>query len=459
MSKNMIMCPKCHKQRTRNIGECPWCKAREEKEKSIEARNDSGSEDTSVGSYEEGTSYTVTTDSGKTFLLELSPEWDIQNKGKIISPLQEEQMYKLLADVDTLRRCAPSIYGIIKNMAKEEHILVAKLDEYTKELIDKGELWFSVDKKGNLLPTIRNKQHIVKQVRLEERVLQSTGHNPQLVTDIYTQLILSKILGEVNTVKGYVESIKADLQDDRLAKADSAISKFKQALAVSGPRRESLMQLAAFSATEAKSVLMRNLHSRMEYVTANVHQSAFGRFFDSEGDSQLEQNANDVMNDLALIVQMVDIECTVHRYFGDDQAIKVCLEEYLDFIDANKLNEVDTLLKVTECLSYSGERFVNGFVHLTKNINEYQKGNLITQKETGLSLVSSPIKVQSAKRCEECKVALPSDCGSNKCEYCIRTSNKKIKKKAKTIVEAGKVIGGIVTVIGAGKSFFDNNKS
>ena len=45
------------------------------------------------------------------------------------------------------------------------------------------------------------------------------------------------------------------------------------------------------------------------------------RFFDSEGDSQLEQNANDVMNDLALIVQMVDIECTVHRYFGDDQAI------------------------------------------------------------------------------------------------------------------------------------------
>ena len=37
---------------------------------------------------------------------------------------------------------------------------------------------------------------------------------------------VSKILGDVNTVKGYVESIKDDLQDDRLTKADSAISKF-----------------------------------------------------------------------------------------------------------------------------------------------------------------------------------------------------------------------------------------
>ena len=46
--------------------------------------------------------------------------------------------------------------------------MVAKMDSYVKELIDKGIYRFTIDKQGEILPTIRDADGFVKQVRLED---------------------------------------------------------------------------------------------------------------------------------------------------------------------------------------------------------------------------------------------------------------------------------------------------
>ena len=147
--------------------------------------------------YQEGQLTELTTELGNTFFFELSNNWQLQNGDQFLSTAQKEQAYRILSDVNEMQRVAPSLYGIISNMAKEDHVLIAKLDQYTEKLVKEGKLWFSVDKNGELLPTVRNSKHIVKQVRLTEWKKQPTVGNPQFVTDIYTQLVLTKILHEV----------------------------------------------------------------------------------------------------------------------------------------------------------------------------------------------------------------------------------------------------------------------
>ena len=55
----------------------------------------------------------------------------------------------------------------IKSLAAKDNYMVAKIPDYIKKMIENGEFCFSIDKNGEILPTIRNANRIVKQVRLE----------------------------------------------------------------------------------------------------------------------------------------------------------------------------------------------------------------------------------------------------------------------------------------------------
>lgn len=65
----------------------------------------------------------------------------------------------------------PAIAKVIRSMADKDKILVAKMDSYVKSLIEKGIYRFTIDKNGEILPTIRDAEGIVKQVRLQEMTL------------------------------------------------------------------------------------------------------------------------------------------------------------------------------------------------------------------------------------------------------------------------------------------------
>lgn len=50
-------------------------------------------------------------------------------------------------------------------MAGKDHIMVAKMDSYVKDLIDKGIYRFTIDKQGEILPTIRDADGFVESRR------------------------------------------------------------------------------------------------------------------------------------------------------------------------------------------------------------------------------------------------------------------------------------------------------
>ena len=82
-----------------------------------------------------------------------------------------------------------------------------------KEMIKKGLYRFSIDKNGEILPTIRDASGIVKQVRLEEFKLtpelsQSLGH-------LNTHAAMAQILDEIEYVGDAIKQIHIELQNER----------------------------------------------------------------------------------------------------------------------------------------------------------------------------------------------------------------------------------------------------
>lgn len=89
----------------------------------------------------------------------------------------------------------PDIADVIRKMANKEGVLVAKMDKYVKDLIDKGIYRFTIDKQGEIFPTIRDSEGIVKQVRLEEM-----SFSPELansMSNLAVHAAIAQILDEI----------------------------------------------------------------------------------------------------------------------------------------------------------------------------------------------------------------------------------------------------------------------
>lgn len=99
-------------------------------------------------------------------------EWN-PNKGQLsVMAIEDNRnLVQYFGNWQTIQLKMPAIAQVIKGMAKKDEILVAKMDSYIKKLIDKGVYRFTIDKQGEILPTIRDTEGIVKQVRLEEMTL------------------------------------------------------------------------------------------------------------------------------------------------------------------------------------------------------------------------------------------------------------------------------------------------
>ncbi len=104
-------------------------------------------------------------------------EYDIEewqpNRGElsIISYEDNRSIIQYFGKWENIKVKLPAIAEVIGAMAGKDHIMVAKMDSYVKDLIDKGIYRFTIDKQGEILPTIRDADGFVKQVRLEDMAL------------------------------------------------------------------------------------------------------------------------------------------------------------------------------------------------------------------------------------------------------------------------------------------------
>ncbi len=260
------------------------------------------------------------------------------------------RLFGFLGNWELVQTVAPALADSIKqSLGKEQAKLVANLPAEIMKKVQSNELRFGLDKNGQILPHVLDeKGKYYKQVRLDWEKI------PPDVTDslrhLQTQVAIAAVLAEVHSLSDQIEGIRIDLQNDRLALADGAWDKLMQARVIEDSRlRETLMIQAISSATDAKRTLMRNFSENVKALRSYENDRIDRKTLDAIT-KRNRSRAADAFNDLVQITNAVRVEGTGYAMLGHNEASKVCLDQFREFIQANRLDERDTLLAINSYL-------------------------------------------------------------------------------------------------------------
>ena len=115
---------------------------------------------------------------------------------------------------------------------------------------------------------------------------------------------------------------------------------------------------------------MRNFVENVKYLKAHSNERLDKKLV-SAVTQQNQVRAADAFNDLAQITNAVRVEGTGYAMLNQNDASRVCLEQFRDFIDTNRLNERDTLLAINSHLPAKSKMpdMVNQFEDLALRIS------------------------------------------------------------------------------------------
>lgn len=307
-------------------------------------------------------------------------EYDIEewkpNRGElsVISYEDNKSLIQYFGKWENIQTRLPAIAEVIGAMAAKDHIMIAKMDAYVKDLIDKGIYRFTIDKQGEILPTIRDANGFVKQVRLEDMKL--APNLVQSLNNLSTHAVMAQILDEIEYISDAIKELHVELQNDRLATAEGARDKLLQARCIQDTKlRETAILSAIHSATDAKRLLMRNFSQNMYHITEHSHKSDIKMMLDFKGEKDISRKAIDAFQALIYITNSVQTECEGYGMLGEYESCKECLEEFKTFIIENKLNERDTLLLLNENSSQKRIKVVNEFSEISARITAFEPTN------------------------------------------------------------------------------------
>lgn len=355
---SMILCPECGSKISDKATQCPYCGFQS---------SDNSRPISEQDSYERV----------PTFEYDIE-EWQA-NRGdlSIISYEDNKSFIKYFGNWERIKTEMPAIAETIFSLAKKDHILVAKMDPYVKDLIAKGVYRFTVDKSGEILPTIKEGNKIVKQVRLED--MSFSPNLTQSLNNLSIHANMAKILDEIEYIGDAIRDVHIELQNDRLAMADSARDKLKQAMRLqdSQLRNKYILDVIS-SATDAKRVLMRNFSQNLTYLKQHSNDSSVTIFKKNKrSNAQDSSKAIDAMQALVALTNSVQTECEGYAILGEYESCKVCLEEFKGFIISNELDKRDTLLLLNENSSIKRSDIVDRFAGISKKITTFDTSSQI----------------------------------------------------------------------------------
>lgn len=295
-------------------------------------------------------------------------EWE-PNRGdlSVISYEDNKNLMRYFGKWKTIQARMPAIADVIMALAEKDHVMIAKMDGYVKKLIDKGVYRFTIDKKGEILPTIRGEDGFVKQVRLEDMTI--APNLTQSLNNLALHAVMAQILDEIEYVGDAIKEIHIELQNDRLAMADSSRDKLKQARMIQDTKlRETALLEAINSATDAKRILMRSFSQSMQYIQENAHRPMIKEVMNRKDTGS---KANEALDALVHITNAVQTECEGYAMLGEYEPCRESLNEFKLFIEDNKLDKRDTLLLLNENASQKKIGIVNEFSDIADRITSF----------------------------------------------------------------------------------------
>lgn len=298
-------------------------------------------------------------------------EWNPnREQSNLIAYEDNKTLVEYLGNWQNIQLRLPAIADVIKGMAKRENILVAKMDSYVKTLIEKGVYRFTIDKKGEILPTIRDANGIVKQVRLQKMTL--TPELANSISNLQAHAAMARILDEIEYVGDAIKGIHIELQNDRIALAESTKDKLLLAAKIQDTKlREIALLNVVNSATEAKRVLMRNFAENLRFIAENSQKNDVQLLLEGKKGKDIPQKAADAFQALVSITNSVQVECQGYALLGEYEASKESLLQFRKFITDNKLDDKDTLILLNENTPMKKMPVVNEFMVIASNITAF----------------------------------------------------------------------------------------
>ena len=354
---SLILCPECGTKISDKAVACPHCGFRSKK--------------TSLPISQQDVYISVP-------LFEYDIEkWDPNRSELTEIPLEDgKKLFEFFGSWKNIEAFIPAIADVIKSLAKKDRVLVADYDKYIEKLIEKGIYRFTIDKKGEILPTIRDGEKIVKQVRLKEM-----DFSPQLnqsLNNLAVHAQLAQILDEIEYVGDTIRGIHQELQNDRIALAESAWDKLRQARKIQDSRLRELAILGVVgTATDAKRVLMRNFIDDKKLLEDKGSRNMAVLIKDARKDKDIPNKAADAFQDIVSITNCVQIECEGFAMLGEYDACKESLLEFKSFILDNRLDDKNTLLRLNMNLQNKQPVAVDEFSDIAKRITDFDASSSI----------------------------------------------------------------------------------
>ncbi|MDP3305791.1 MAG: zinc-ribbon domain-containing protein [Erysipelotrichaceae bacterium] len=314
-----------------------------------------------------------------TFKFEVEDWNSNRSENTVVSYENNKVFYEYYGKWDNIKNKLPTLAKAIKEMAKQESELVADISPYLKKMIDSGEYKLVIDKSGKLLATLRGPKGFVKNIRLKQKDLSPDLSNS--VNNLVTQMALDQIIKEIKYLGNAISEIHVELQNDRIALAESSKFKLLQARNIQDSRlRELAILNVVNSATDAKCVLMRNFSQNLKYL--DEHANTTNRMILPGGKKPINQKALDSMLALKTITDTVQVETVGYAMLGEYDACMESLSQFRNFIFDNKLNERDTLLLLNESLEKKQIEVVDKFSEVAlriANINDLKQIDFYNQ--------------------------------------------------------------------------------
>ncbi|PKM78906.1 MAG: hypothetical protein CVU88_08555, partial [Firmicutes bacterium HGW-Firmicutes-13] len=283
-----------------------------------------------------------------------------------ISTIQNNNLNIIFGQAENLSRVAPAFFETIKAMFPKT-IKVADINPHLQSMIDQGIFKFLTDKSGDILPTIFGEKSIVAQVRLKDIVL--TPDLGSSIVDLQTQSALAKVINEIHEVQKGIANLHNELQDDRLALAESAWQQLQQAVQISDARvREEKLLHILSSATDAKCILFRAFESEKRFFDARKDKHWFLKMLDKEAQEHGDEHSAEIFNSLLAITKTVQVETTVYCLLGEQNAARLSMMQFSEFIRTNSLDKRDALLDLNSFSLTDQRSLIDIFIDIQQKI-------------------------------------------------------------------------------------------
>ncbi len=284
-----------------------------------------------------------------------------------ISTIQNNNLNIIFGRAENLSRIAPAFFQAIMSMLPKT-IKVAEINPAIQRLIDKGVYKFLTDKNGEILPSIFGDKGIVAQVRLKD--IKLTPDLGRSIVDLQTQIALAQVISEIHDVQRGIANLHSELQDDRLALAESAWQQLQQAAQISDSRvREEKLLGILSSTTEAKCILFRAFGSEKRFFDDRNDQDWFSKLIDKEAQDHGYEHSAEIFNSLLAITKTVQVETTVYCLLGEQNAARLSMKQFSDFISENSLDEMETLKWLNSFGNSDRQSLIDSFTEIQQKIS------------------------------------------------------------------------------------------